>query len=175
MILSYEHNKAVQADNSRAVRLVVSLSFNCTTRQTARELRLTAALYVKEKGMEIDRYTELKVVVDLVYDAAQTFIPVIVGYIFAYCTAIGVVWKDRKEHLDRHVLLLGKLSVFLSISSLGLWSGSMAFCIWAVQSASTYYLNLGQWCGRLGLILFFVAIVLGAWSAFRIVRQRDHI
>ena len=44
MILSYEHNKAVQADNSRAVRLVVSLSFNCTTRQTARELRLTAAL-----------------------------------------------------------------------------------------------------------------------------------
>ena len=44
MILSYEHNKAVQADNSRAVRLVVSLSLNCTTRQTARELRLTAAL-----------------------------------------------------------------------------------------------------------------------------------
>ena len=48
MILSYEHNKAVQADNSRAVRLVVSLSLNCTTRQTARELRLTAALYFKE-------------------------------------------------------------------------------------------------------------------------------
>ena len=37
-------NKAVQTDNSRAVRLVVSLSLNFTTRQTARELRLTAAL-----------------------------------------------------------------------------------------------------------------------------------
>ena len=38
------HNKAVQTDNSRAVCLVVSLSLNFTTRQTARELRLTAAL-----------------------------------------------------------------------------------------------------------------------------------
>ena len=37
-------NKAVQTDNSRAVHLVVSLSLNFTTRQTARELRLTAAL-----------------------------------------------------------------------------------------------------------------------------------
>ena len=34
----------MQTDNSRAVRLVVSLSLNFTTRQTARELRLTAAL-----------------------------------------------------------------------------------------------------------------------------------
>ena len=37
-------NKAVQTDNSRAVCLVVSLSLNFTTSQTARELRLTAAL-----------------------------------------------------------------------------------------------------------------------------------
>ena len=42
-------NKAVQTDNSRAVRLVVSLSLNFTTRQTARELRLTAALELKTK------------------------------------------------------------------------------------------------------------------------------
>ena len=39
------HNKAVQTDNLRAVRLVVSLSLNFTTRQTAHKLRLTAALY----------------------------------------------------------------------------------------------------------------------------------
>ena len=38
------HNKAVQTDNSRAVCLVVKLSDSDTTRQTARELRLTAAL-----------------------------------------------------------------------------------------------------------------------------------
>ena len=37
-------NKAVQTDNLRAVCLVVSLSFHCTTRQTAHKLRLTAAL-----------------------------------------------------------------------------------------------------------------------------------
>ena len=37
-------NKAVQTDNLRAVCLVVSLSLNGTTRQTAHKLRLTAAL-----------------------------------------------------------------------------------------------------------------------------------
>ena len=37
-------NKAVQSDNLRAVRLVVSLSLNFTTRQTAHKLQLTAAL-----------------------------------------------------------------------------------------------------------------------------------
>ena len=36
-------NKAVQSDNLRAVFLVVSLSFHCTTRKTAHKLRLTAA------------------------------------------------------------------------------------------------------------------------------------
>ena len=41
-------NKAVQTDNSRAVRLVVSLSLNGTTRQTAHKLRLTAALCEEE-------------------------------------------------------------------------------------------------------------------------------
>ena len=40
-------NKAVQTDNLRAVCLVVSLSFHCTTRQTAHKLRLTAALEQK--------------------------------------------------------------------------------------------------------------------------------
>ena len=37
-------NKAVQTDNLRAVCLVVSLSLNGTTSQTAHKLRLTAAL-----------------------------------------------------------------------------------------------------------------------------------
>ena len=37
-------NKAVQTDNLRRVCLVVSLSLHFTTRQTAHELRLTAAL-----------------------------------------------------------------------------------------------------------------------------------
>ena len=41
------HNKAVQTDNLRAVRLVVSLSLNFTTRRTAHKLRLTAALSEK--------------------------------------------------------------------------------------------------------------------------------
>ena len=41
---SVPHNKAVQTDNLRAVRLVVSLSFHFTTRRTAHKLRLTAAL-----------------------------------------------------------------------------------------------------------------------------------
>ena len=36
----------MQADNLRAVCLVVLLSFHCTTRQTAHKLRLTAALGV---------------------------------------------------------------------------------------------------------------------------------
>ena len=40
-------NKAVQTDNLRAVCLVVSLSLNGTTRQTAHKLRLTAALECK--------------------------------------------------------------------------------------------------------------------------------
>ena len=44
-------NKAVQTDNLRAVCLVVSLSLNGTTRQTAHKLRLTAALdSVNEKA-----------------------------------------------------------------------------------------------------------------------------
>ena len=49
-------NKAVQTDNSRAVCLVVSLSLNFTTRQTARELRLTAAL--AQKTESIAAYTD---------------------------------------------------------------------------------------------------------------------
>ena len=40
-------NKAVQFDNLRAVCLVVSLSLNFTTSQTAHKLRLTAALAQK--------------------------------------------------------------------------------------------------------------------------------
>ena len=41
-------NKAVQSDNLRAVCLMVSLSLNGTTRQTAHKLRLTAALEITE-------------------------------------------------------------------------------------------------------------------------------
>ena len=40
-------NNAVQTDNLRAVCLMVSLSLNGTTRQTAHKLRLTAALECK--------------------------------------------------------------------------------------------------------------------------------
>ena len=48
-------NKAVQSDNLRAVRLVVSLSLNFTTRQTAHKLRLTAAL--EWKTVRVDTIT----------------------------------------------------------------------------------------------------------------------
>jgi hypothetical protein len=41
------HNKSLQTDNLRAVRIVVSLSLNFTTRRTAHKLRLTAALCEK--------------------------------------------------------------------------------------------------------------------------------
>ena len=49
----------MQADNLRAVRLVVSLSLNFTTSQTAHKLRLTAALDEKSecalhKNEEVD-------------------------------------------------------------------------------------------------------------------------
>ena len=47
-------NNAVQADNLRAVCLVVSLSFHCTTRQTAHKFRLTAALTLIEEHEVLD-------------------------------------------------------------------------------------------------------------------------
>ena len=49
----------MQTDNSRAVLLVVSLSLNFTTRRTARELRLTAALDEKS-GVHMTDVIELK-------------------------------------------------------------------------------------------------------------------
>ena len=49
-------NKALQTDNLRAVCLVVSLSLNGTTRQTAHKLRLTAALSEKSKPDMIKHY-----------------------------------------------------------------------------------------------------------------------
>lgn len=39
-------------------------------------------------------------VVELLYDSAELFIPVIVGYAFAYCGAIGFLWKEQGERFD---------------------------------------------------------------------------
>ena len=49
-------NKAVQTDNLRAVCLVVSLSLNGTTRQTAHKLRLTAALDSDRKNQNLKHW-----------------------------------------------------------------------------------------------------------------------
>ena len=45
----------MQTDNLRAVCLVVSLSFHCTTRQTAHKLRLTAALGEKKMTYDLEK------------------------------------------------------------------------------------------------------------------------
>ena len=69
-------NKAVQTDNSRAVRLVVSLSLNFTTRQTARELRLTAALYLENGHEFCFRFFEIHRVI-----ITSFHIDLIMGYV----------------------------------------------------------------------------------------------
>ena len=67
------HNNAVQADNLRAVCLVVSLSLNFTTRQTAHKLRLTAAL-----DSEIEKHKSIKAL-------ANRFRLSVAGAIHVFC------------------------------------------------------------------------------------------
>ena len=56
------YNKSLQTDNLRAVCIVVSLSLNFTTMQTAHKLRLSEALCEKDRP---DLISELEVKIEL--------------------------------------------------------------------------------------------------------------
>ncbi len=105
-------------------------------------------------------------VVQYLYDSAELFIPIIVGYAFAYCGAIGFLWKEQGEHFDAIFFTLSSISVLLLIGALGLWCGVIAFCIWYVDTNLDIWLIRGRWSGRFGLILFFASVFLGALALY---------
>ena len=76
----------MQTDNSRAVRLVVSLSLIFTTRRTARELRLTAALAENNSDMNVIEKSVRKILIFLEIKQEE----ISLKYIFDHIRNLGL-------------------------------------------------------------------------------------
>ncbi len=112
-------------------------------------------------------------VVHLLYDAAKTFIPVVVGYLFAFCGAVGYLWKEHRVLLQGELLRLVQFTIIVAVCSVGVWSGTIPFCIRAVAFTDFSLINYGQKCAQIGHILFFISVTGGAFTAIRLAKAQE--
>ena len=93
----------MQTDNLRAICLVVSLSFHCTTRQTAHKFRLTAALGQKRNSTIFRRIFSSQGEIE-----RKEFALVCLSiYLLLALVYVGV-WKLSADKIDIKVLFLFK-------------------------------------------------------------------
>ena len=122
--------------------------------------------------METLNHNEAEVV-RLLYDTAKTFIPVVVGYVFAFCGAMGFLWKESKGLAQGGVLRLAQLTILLGVCSVGIWSGTIPFCI-RIYAFNDYSLvNNAQLCAQIGHILFFTSVASGALTAILFLKKHN--
>lgn len=113
-------------------------------------------------------------VVHLLYDAAQTFIPVVVGYLFAFCGAVGYLWKEHRTLLQNELLRLVQFTIISAVCSVGVWSGTIPFCIRTVAFSDFSLINYGQKCAQIGHMLFFISVASGALTAIILAKAENH-
>lgn len=114
-------------------------------------------------------------VIKLLYDTAKTFIPVVTGYLFAFCGAVGYLWKEQRQLLQGELLNHARLTIILGVCSVGIWSGTIPFCIRTVAFSDFSLINYGQKCAQIGHILFFLSVATGALMALKLANAfRPH-
>ena len=121
------HNKAVQTDNLRAVFLVVSLSFHCTTRQTAHKLRLTAALCeIKKNDMKYQSINLNEKLGKFQEQWAPKVIAEMNDYQFKIVKLEGeFVWHSHAETDEAFLVIDGELRIDFRDGAVNLSKGEM--------------------------------------------------
>ncbi len=111
--------------------------------------------------------------IDLLYEAAKTFMPVVTGYLVLFSGALGYLWRDEREHLDTSFTKHAAVTLIIGILSFGAWSGTIPFCIRTVERSKFSVFKYGKYCASIGHILFFVSVVLGILFFWRLFRQHN--
>ena len=109
-------------------------------------------------------------VVHLLYDSAKVFIPVVIGYLFAFCGAVGYLWKEHRNLLQGGLFRPVQLTVIIAVCSIGIWSGTIPFCIRVVAFSDFSLINYAQRCAQIGHILFFISVASGAFTAIKLAK-----
>jgi hypothetical protein len=95
--------------------------------------------------------------VNMLFEAAKLMIPVVTGFLVLSGGILGQLWENHSPMLKEH-RFLAATPIILGVLSLGVWSGTVPYCITAVQLGSQRRLNLGQRCARAAHVLFFFAV-----------------
>jgi hypothetical protein len=59
----------------------------------------------------------------------------------------------------------------LGLGALELWTGAMPFCIIASERRNNRFFRLGQYCARIGHVLFFFSVAAALWFYYSIIRM----
>ncbi len=102
----------------------------------------------------------LKDLIYLLFDAGKLMIPVVTGFIVLFGGSLGQLWIKGKTQFSLFQRSLIVLTMFLGLSSLGVWTGAMAYCLRATEKQSLELFKNGQLCGQIGHITFFVSVCL---------------
>lgn len=111
-----------------------------------------------------------KEAVRLLFESAKVMIPVITGFLAVYVGGLGALWK-RDDHITTRItLLFAAIPIFLGVIALGLWSGTLPYCIQTFEFQDFQRFQGGRVWARFGHISFFIAVaaaVVFFWSTLR--------
>jgi len=110
--------------------------------------------------------------ISYLFEATKVMVPVITGFLVLFGGSIARVWERSPlrewDPLQRRSAMF---AVLLGLVSLGLWTGTMAFCIRASAGTNAsdlqvfgpfdpaLNLRLGRYCAAVGHLSFFAAVV----------------
>ena len=117
---------------------------------------------------------EHKIAIDLLYESARTFIPVVTGYLVIFSGALGYLWRDRREYLNNSLVKHAAATIITGIISLGVWSGTIPFCIRAIKYSDFNRFEYGQYCAQIGHLLFFLSVICGVYFFWRLFRKHNN-
>jgi hypothetical protein len=125
--------------------------------------------------------------IKLLLDVSKVMIPVITGYIALLVGGVGSLWRQnlRKENIVIIPWRWINLAFLLAIVSLGVWSGTLSFCIRAsLQTPEKLFLILGPYspatnfylgrlCSGVGHVLFFLSILSACIRFWRAIQKHS--
>jgi hypothetical protein len=115
--------------------------------------------------------TEQIEAIRLLYESAKTFIPVVTGFLVVFSGSLGYIWRDERKILSASLAKHAGLTIALGILSLGVWSGTIPFCIRSLKYIDFNLFEYGQYCAQGGHLLFFFSVWAGVsfyWRVFLI-------
>lgn len=122
----------------------------------------------------MDTFTpDQKLAIKLLFESAKTFIPVVTGYLVLFSGALGYLWRDEREHLNNSFVKHAAATLIIGIISLGIWSGTIPFCIRAMKYSKFRLFEYGQYCAQAGHILFFISIICGVFFFWRLFKKHN--